>query len=130
MITDILSITIVVRDQDEALAYYVDKLGFEKRADNSMGPMRWITVGPRGSKVELVLQPPDWFEGAERQQKIEAIGKSPTIVFRVDNCRDTYAELKERGVEFSDPATDVPYGVQAVFQDLYGNGFVLLERPF
>lgn len=49
---------------------------------------------------------------------------------RRSNCRETYQTLSERGVEFLDPPTDAGYGVQAVFQDLYGNGFVLLERHF
>lgn len=89
-----------------------------------------MTIGLPNSKVELVLQPPDWFEGAEREERITHIGKSPTIVFRVDNCRETYQTLSKRGVEFLDRPTDTGYGVQAVFQDLYGNGFVLLERPF
>ncbi len=130
MITNILSFTIKVANQDEALAFYTEKLGLEKRADMPMGPgMRWITVAPHDSSVELVLQPPDWFQGEEREQHIALIGKSPTIVFRVDNCRETAAELDQRGVEIVDPPTDMGYGVQAVFKDLYGNGFVLLERP-
>jgi predicted enzyme related to lactoylglutathione lyase len=58
------------------------------------------------------------------------IGNSPTIVFKVDNCRETYATLNERGVTFVDPTTETPWGVQAVFKDLYGNQFVLLERSW
>ncbi|MHB8597625.1 MAG: VOC family protein [Ktedonobacteraceae bacterium] len=58
------------------------------------------------------------------------IGNSPTIVFKVDNCRGTCATLNERGVMFVDTATETPWGVQAVFKDLYGNQFVLLERSW
>jgi len=131
MISDTLSFTLKVRNQEEALAFYTEKLGFEKRADTSMGGgMRWLTIAPRDSKVEFVLQPPDWFQGEEREQHIAGIGKSPTIVFRVGNCSETCATLSERGVEIIDPATDTGYGVQAVIKDLYGNGLVLLERAF
>jgi predicted enzyme related to lactoylglutathione lyase len=131
MITNILSFTLIVANQDEALTYYTEALGFEKRSDNPMGEgMRWVTVAPRDSNVELVLQPPDWFEGEERAQKLERVGQSPTIVFRVVNCRETYATLRDRGVKSVDEPTDTGWGVQAVFNDLYGNGFVLLERPF
>ncbi len=131
MITDFGSFTLVVRNQDEALAYYTEVLGFEKRADNSMGEtQRWVTVAPRDAQVELVLQPLDWFEGDDRVQVEKRLGNNPTIVFKVDNCRETYATLSERGVTFVDPATETPWGVQAVFKDLYGNQFVLLERSW
>jgi predicted enzyme related to lactoylglutathione lyase len=95
-----------------------------------MGGMRWLTVAPRDAKVELVLQPPEWFQGEEREQHLAQIGKSPTIVFRVDDCRATCAVLSERGVVILDLPTDTGYGVQAVVQDLDGNGLVLLEQPY
>jgi predicted enzyme related to lactoylglutathione lyase len=130
MISDILSFTLKVSSQDEALAFYTEKLGFEKRADLPMGPgTRWVTVAPPNAKVELVLQPTDWFEGEEREQHLARIGQSPTIVLRVDDCRQTCAELAERGVEVSDPPTETGYGVQAIIKDLHGNTLVLLERP-
>jgi predicted enzyme related to lactoylglutathione lyase len=129
MITNISSFTIKVANQAEALAFYTEKLGFEKRADMPMGPgTRWITVAPRDAQVELVLQPTDWFQGEEREQHLALIGKSPTIVFRVENCRETCKTLAERGVEILDQPTEMPYGVQAIIKDLYGNGWVLLEQ--
>ncbi len=131
MITDFGSFTLVVRSQEEALAYYTEVLGFEKRADMPMGEtQRWLTVAPRDARVELVLQPLDWFEGNDRVQVEKRIGNSPTIVFKVDNCHETCATLSERGVEFVEYATEVPWGVQAVFKDLYGNQLVLLERSW
>jgi predicted enzyme related to lactoylglutathione lyase len=130
MITNISSFTIKVANQAEALAFYTEKLGFEKRADMPMGPgTRWITVAPRDAQVELVLQPTDWFQGEEREQHLAQIGKSATIVFRVENCRETCKALAERGVEIVDQPTELPYGVQAIIKDIYGNGWVLLEQP-
>lgn len=129
MITNISSFTIKVANQAEALAFYTEKLGFEKRADMPMGPgTRWITVAPRDAQVELVLQPTDWFQGEEREQHLALIGKSATIVFRVENCRETCKTLAERGVEILDQPTEMPYGVQAIIKDLCGNGWVLLEQ--
>lgn len=128
MINDVMSFTIIVRGQEEALRYYTETLGFEKRADMPMGPgKRWVTVAPRDASVAFVLQPHDWFEGEERAAHERRLGASPTIVLRVDNCEATYKQLRERGVTFSDPPTPLPYGVQAVMSDLYGNSLVLLE---
>ena len=127
----VLRVTIRVRDQEEALRFYTEKLGFEQRADLPMGPQRrWITVAPKGEQApELVLQPADWFEGEERQQHAALVGKDPTIVFQVDDCRVTYETLRARGVEFSMPPTEQGYGIEADGKDLYGNTLVFLQLP-
>lgn len=127
----VLRVTIRVRDQEEALRFYTEKLGFEQRADLPMGPQRrWITVAPKGEQApELVLQPSDWFEGEERQQHAALVGKDPTIVFQVDDCRATYETLRALGVEFSMPPTDKGYGIEADGTDLYGNTLVFLQLP-
>jgi predicted enzyme related to lactoylglutathione lyase len=129
MITKVIRITLVVREQEEALRFYTEKLDFEKKADNPMGPrMRWITVAPRDEKgLEIVLQPIDWFKGPEREEIASRVGHNPSIVFSVDDCRKTYDVLRARGVEFDLPPEDLPYGVQAVARDLYGNSLVLLQ---
>jgi uncharacterized protein YndB with AHSA1/START domain/catechol 2,3-dioxygenase-like lactoylglutathione lyase family enzyme len=129
MIRRTLRVTIVVRDQDAALRFYTEKLGFEMRADNPMGPnARWLTVAPPEDRViEFVLQPPDWFQGEEREAKLRQVGRNPTTVFEVDDCRTTYEALRERGVTFYSPPEDLPYGVQAVAADLDGNSLVLLQ---
>jgi catechol 2,3-dioxygenase-like lactoylglutathione lyase family enzyme len=84
----VLRVTIRVRNQEEALHFYTETLGFEKRADFPMGPnKRWVTVASRDDPVvELVLQPTDWFDGEERQRHDSLVGKDPTIVFQVDDC--------------------------------------------
>jgi catechol 2,3-dioxygenase-like lactoylglutathione lyase family enzyme len=127
----VLRVTVRVENQDEALRFYTEKLGFEKRMDMPMGPtQRWITVGSKDdSALELVLQPTDWFEGEERQQHADLVGKDPTIVFQVDDCRTTYEKLHSQGVKFSLPPTDRGYGIEADGQDLYGNTLVFLQLP-
>jgi uncharacterized glyoxalase superfamily protein PhnB len=132
MISKIMRNTLVVANQQEALAWYTEKLGFRKRADFPMGPegtnARWITVAPPDdADLEMVLQPPDWFQGEERQRKIAQIGQNPTMVLRVDDCLATCAELQARGVEVAGQPERAPWGLQAVVKDLYGNDLVLLQ---
>jgi uncharacterized protein (TIGR03083 family) len=131
MITRLIHVTVLVRDQDEALRFYTEKLGFEKRSDLAFGPgARWLTVAPIGqTDVEIVLQKPDPAMHGEEdaRQMTEAIGSGTTWVFACDNCRATYMTLRERGVEFQSEPREEPYGVEAVFVDLYGNPFSLLQ---
>jgi catechol 2,3-dioxygenase-like lactoylglutathione lyase family enzyme len=129
MIGPLSQVTLVVDDQTDAAAFYTDRLGFEKRADEPMGPdNRWVTVAPPDGEVEIVLQSPNWFEGEEVARRRSMIGESPELAFPVDDCRATYQTLRERGVEFHTPPESVPWGVQAVALDLYGNRLVLIER--
>lgn len=131
MITGLSRVTILVRDQDEALRFYTEVLGLEKRADVAFGPgMRWLTVAPRGQATpEIVLQQPNPAMHGEQnaQQMHEMIGRGTTWVFETDDCPATYATLRERGVEFQSEPQEQPYGVEAVFVDLYGNSFSLLQ---
>jgi hypothetical protein len=73
------------------------------------------------------LQPSDWFEGEERQRHSELVGKDPTIVFQVDDCRATFEQFRAQGIEFSMPPTDLNYGIEADGKDLYGNTLVFLQ---
>ncbi len=131
MITRLSHVTVLVRNQDEALRFYTEKLGFEKRFDVAFGPgARWLTVAPVGqTNVEIVLQKPDpaMHGEADARQMEEAVGRGTTWVFECDDCRATYATLRERGVEFQSEPRQEPYGVEAVFVDLYGNSFSLLQ---
>lgn len=132
MITRLARVTIYVHNQDEALKFYTETLGLEKRADVMFGPgARWLTVAPAGqADFEIVLQEPvPAMHGEEFAQKIsERVGQGTTWVFATDDCRADYETLKGRGVKFSSPPQDEPYGVEAVFQDLYGNSFSLLQQ--
>lgn len=133
MITGLSIIPILVRDQDEALRFYTEKFGFEVRFDQTFPEFgRWLTITPKGQKgVEIVLQVPDpKMHGEERAQEMLAqIGKAPTWVLGVDNCQQTYEELRARDVEFVSPPTREMYGIEAVCKDLYGNTFSLVEVP-
>jgi catechol 2,3-dioxygenase-like lactoylglutathione lyase family enzyme len=133
MITRLTHATIWVLDQDEALAFYTDKLGFEVRTDQTMDDFRWLTVGPPGQPdLELILivpgppmMPP---EAAEQIKALIGKGAMGTGVFGTDDCRGTYAELSERGVEFLQEPAERFYGIEATFRDNSGNWFSLTQR--
>ncbi len=129
MISRILRITLVVRDQEEAFQFYTGKLGFEKRDDRPMGEKtRWLTIAPKDDhNLEIVLQPLDWFDGQARADHVAMVGKNPTMVFQVEDCRETYRIWRQRGVEFEQPPQEKPYGLEALAKDLYGNTLDLLE---
>jgi uncharacterized glyoxalase superfamily protein PhnB len=129
MVSRIMRITLVVRNQEEALIWYTEKLGFQKRADFPMGSTaRWLTISaPDDIDLEMVLQPPDWFQGEERRRKAGQIGQNPTLVLRVDDSRAACAELAAKGVEVTSQPEQTPWGLQAVARDLYGNDLVLLQ---
>ena len=119
MITKLAIVTILVRDQDEALRYYTEKLGFAKRADIAFGNERWVTVAPiEQTEVQIALLLPN--------DPLQ-VGKSTTWSFQTGDCHATYKTLKERGVLFVEPPTERSYGIEAVFEDLYGNRFSLLQ---
>jgi uncharacterized glyoxalase superfamily protein PhnB len=125
-----------VHDQDEALAFYTDKLGFEVRADVTMaelGDFRWLTVGPAGqTDVAIVLMaipgPPVMdAETAEQVRSLMAKGFAGTVFLATDDCRASYEELKARGVEFSEQPEERPYGIDSAFRDPSGNHLRLTQ---
>ncbi len=134
MITKLSHATLFVLDQDKALDFYVNKLGFQKKMDMPMGPgMRWLTVGPEKQDLEIVLMPvvPGMID-AETVEQVKALltkGVMGAGVFETDDCRATYAELKAKGVEFKSEPKVQPYGVEALFSDGVGNWFSLTEHP-
>lgn len=115
-------VTIYVEDADEALAWYTDVLGFVTRADETFDGGRWLTVSPTSdAPIEIVLMEPDEPSEADR------VGMGTMWVLTTEDCRATAARLEERGVSFVSPPEPMPWGVSAVFTDLYGNPFNLLE---
>jgi predicted enzyme related to lactoylglutathione lyase len=125
------NVTILVRDYDEALQFYTEVLGFEKRFDQKFGPSaRWVTVGTADQDVQIVLQKPEpAMHGEENARKMtERIGQNPTWVISTDDCRKTYELYSSRGVKFSEPPKETPWGIQAVFKDLCGNSYALVQR--
>ena len=119
-----------MQDQDEALAFYTEKVGLELREDVTvaeMGDFRWLTVGVPGQEgVALALLPvpgPPVFD-AETKAQLDALvakGAAGGLFFGTDDVRGTYEELKGRGVEFTQEPTQQPYGVDAGFRDPFGN---------
>ena len=125
-----------VHDQDEALAFYTEKLGWEVRADVTMaelGDFRWLTVGPVGqedfSVVLMAVPGPPVFEDETRRQVLDltAKGAAASVFLTTEDCRASYEELKARGVEFTEPPEDRPYGIDAGFRDPSGNPFRLTQ---
>ena len=123
MITGPHHVTVLVRDQEQALHFYVNILGFEKIADDSFGPgMRWLVVAPKGQ-----TQPQIVLNKAFDPEMETRIGKLSGWVFHTDDCQATYADLETKGVKFTEKPTLHVWGVQALFEDPYGNQFVLLQ---
>ncbi len=126
-------IPIVVADQDEALRFYIEKLGLEKRADVIFGPdMRWLTVASKGQKKpEIALAKPEasllTVQTHSSQEAVGRPGHGITCIFDTDDCCKMYATLLARGIKFLSPPTKQLYGMEAVFEDPYGNAFSLLE---
>jgi catechol 2,3-dioxygenase-like lactoylglutathione lyase family enzyme len=125
-----------VHDQDEALAFYTEKLGMEVRNDVTLAEMddfRWLTVSPPGQEdFAIVLMaipgPPVFEEETARQiEELMAKGVSGGIFLTTDDCHATYEELKARGVEFTETPEERPYGIDAGFRDPSGNSFRLTQ---
>ena len=125
-----------VHDQDEALAFYTEKLGFETRMDvtmEEMGDFRWLTVAPPGQDeiaVVLMAIPGPPVMDAETADQVRALmgkGFAGTLFLTTDDCRASYEELKGRGVEFVEEPEDRPYGIDAGFRDPSGNHLRLTQ---
>jgi predicted enzyme related to lactoylglutathione lyase len=125
-----------VHDQDEALAFYTEKLGWEVRSDVTMaemGDFRWLTVGPAGQPdIAVVLMkiigPPLMDEGTvEQLHDLLAKGFAGTLFLTTDDVYASYEELKSRGVEFTEEPEDRPYGIDSGFRDPSGNSFRLTQ---
>ena len=125
-----------VHDQDEALAFYTEKLGMEVRADVTlaeMGDFRWLTVAPAGQPdVAIVLMaipgPPVMDdEAAEQVRNLMAKGFAGTVFLTTEDCQASYEELKQRGVEFTEEPEERPYGIDSGFRDPSGNSFRLTQ---
>jgi len=120
-------ITILVKDQDDALRFYTEKLGFKKRQDTMFGEdMRWVTVSPR-DQPDLEIT----FVKAVTKEKLKALGKQAGdhvfLTIGTDNCQEDYETMKAKGVKFHGAPEKQPYGTEVVFEDLYGNLFDLVQ---
>lgn len=125
-----------VHDQDEALAFYTGKVGFEVQADVTlpeMGDFRWLAVGPAGQpEVSIVLmavpgQPIMDDATADQVRDLTGKGFAGTVFLVTDDCHAAYDELTERGVEFVEKPEQRPYGIDAAFRDPSGNNLRLTQ---
>jgi catechol 2,3-dioxygenase-like lactoylglutathione lyase family enzyme len=125
-----------VHDQDEALAFYTQKLGMEVRADVTlpeMGNFRWLTVGPAGQDdfaIVLMAIPGPPIADAETSEQVRTLmakGFAGTVFLTTDDCQASYEELRARGVEFSETPEERPYGIDSGFHDPSGNSFRLTQ---
>ena len=137
MLKQLANVQVWVHDQDEALAFYTEKLGLELREDVTvpeMGNFRWLSVGvPGQDDVAIVLMAvpgPPVFEEETRAQihALLAKGASGGLFFVTDDVHGTYEELKGRGVEFTQEPTEQPYAIDAGFRDVSGNQFRMMQR--
>jgi len=124
-----------VHDQDEALAFYVDKLGFRVHTDARNGDYRWLTVqhpGQPSFQLGLFVPQAPTVDAATAQslRAIVAKGGMPPLVLVVDDCRATYEQLRANGVEFTQEPVDRYGTVDAGFRDPSGNGWKMIQaRP-
>ena len=123
-----------VLDQDEALEFWTQKVGWEVRADITMpelGDFRWLSVGPSGQgdiSVVLMAIPgaPVMDDAAKKQlEELVAKGWAGTVFLTADDVQATYEELRDRGVEFTEAPAEQPYGIDSEFRDPSGNKFRL-----
>jgi catechol 2,3-dioxygenase-like lactoylglutathione lyase family enzyme len=130
MLKQLTHVQVWVHDQDEALAFYTDKLGMELRDDVTvpeLGDFRWLTVGPPGqpeiSVVLMAIPGPPVFEAGTADQLRDLMSKGAvgTLFLTTEDCRAAYEELRSRGVEFTEEPEERPYGIDSAFRDPSGN---------
>jgi predicted enzyme related to lactoylglutathione lyase len=125
-----------VHDQDEALAFYTDKLGWQVRSDVTvpeLGNFRWLAVGPANQEdfsVVLMAIPGEPVMDAETQEQVRTLmakGFAGTVFLTTDDVHADYEALKARGVEFTEAPEERPYGIDSGFRDPSGNAFRLTQ---
>ncbi len=126
MITTVTHASIWVKDQDEALKFYRDTLGFKVVSDNatSMPGYRWLTVAPpQQDEFELVLNL------ATTPEQLAGVGRQGIFILTSSDIRADYAALKAAGVKIQTDVNVNPWGSDFIFEDLYGNDFDVVQRP-
>ncbi len=118
--------TVHVLDQDEALDFYVGKLGFVVNTDVDMGFMRWLTINlPEDPHREVLLEKPGppalSEETAAQVRDLVTKGALGSFIVTTDDCRGTYERLRGIGVEFTEEPVEQPYGIDCALRDPFGN---------
>jgi len=120
-ITHITHVTLYVENQQEALAWYQQKLGFEVCMDNNDFGFRWLTICPKGNPTtQFVLMSPN-------DENEARIGNRAMCILGTNDCQGDCTHLEQVGVEIVDPPSELPWGISAVFKDLYGNPYNLVQ---
>ena len=120
MIRGIKFVTVPVRDQEKALKFYTEKLGFQIRTDQAFGNQRWIELGIPGAETELVLFTSPGHE--------VLIGQFQPLVFWTNDVPQSYKEMSAKGIEFLSPPKTEEWGTSAMFRDVDGNQFLLSSK--
>ncbi len=120
-------VAVVVRDYDEAIAWYTGKLGFLLAADTDLGGgKRWVLVAPKDGRAQLLLAKAG---SAEQEARIgDQTGGRVFLFLETDDFDRDHAAMTARGVQFREAPRRESYGTVAVFEDLYGNRWDLLQR--
>jgi catechol 2,3-dioxygenase-like lactoylglutathione lyase family enzyme len=127
--------SLFVLDQDEALDFYVGKLGLEVNTDVDLGFMRWLTInvpGDAGREILLEKPGPPAMDDATAETVRELVTKGATggwIGFTTDDVRKTYEELVAKGVEFTQEPTEQSYGIDCGLRDPFGNAIRIVQHP-
>jgi catechol 2,3-dioxygenase-like lactoylglutathione lyase family enzyme len=134
MLNHIRLSSIYVLDQDQALDFYVGKLGLEVKVDQDLGFMRWLTVGLKDSDREILLEKPGppSMDDATAEQVREIVTKGSGggwIGFNTDDCKKTYEELVAKGVEFTQEPIEREYGTDCGLRDPFGNAIRIVQLP-
>jgi len=137
MIKRVSNATIYVKDQNEALRFYTEALGFEVREDVTNGDFRWLTVGVKGQPdfqfILLALKPDEYFLSEKDVEMISDLlerGKLGSPLLTSDDILKDYEAMKAKGVEFITPPTENPYSIEAMFKDNSGNTFSFHQFKF
>ncbi|HZH42781.1 MAG TPA: VOC family protein [Lysobacter sp.] len=127
MMATLALVTLVVRDYDEAIAWYTQALGFELLEDSALGGgKRWVRVAPRGGTGAALLLAKA--NGERQQARVgDQTGGRVALFLHTDDFHREHAAMQARGVRFVETPREEPYGTVAVFEDLYGNRWDLLE---
>lgn len=119
------AVALIVRDYDEAIAFYVGKLGFQLFEDTPIGDKRWVLVGPKGGQTRLLLAQ------TAAPEQVAAIGAQFAgrvgLFLQTENFAHDHAAYVAAGIKFNEAPRFEPYGTVAVFEDLYGNKWDLIE---
>ena len=121
MITAVKNVSVYVTDVDRAIAFYTQTLGFEKRSDASMGPIRWVELAPPKGDTVIALASegyPIW--------TLDKVGGFSGMTLAAEDADDTYARLREAGVRFDKEPEITAWGTQAIIADPDGNTFVIV----